>query len=355
MNAVISSPHAHGARPVGHVMLLVMLALVPVTLAGFWRFGWPAAYLWLVTVLACVFAEALCVRLAERPARRTLADGSAILTGWLLALSLPPWAPWWIGAVGGAFAIIVVKHPFGGLGQNLFNPAMAARVMLLISFPVEMTQWLAPQSVPDGTLAAALAGLGVTFGAGMPDAVASASLLGHVKAEASRGIALGQALAGQWDPLAAALGARAGSLGETSAWLLAAGGLFLVAKRVIGLRIPAAFLLGVTVPAAIAHLVAPDHYLPPLAHLLSGGVMLAAFFIVTDYVTSPSTPLGQWIFGLACGLLTWIIRSWGAYPEGVAFAVLLMNAAAPLIDQYTRPRIFGRRRDGRSLAAARKG
>jgi len=354
MNPIISSPHAHGARPVGRVMLLVMLALVPATLGGFWRFGWPAVYLWCVTVLACLFAEAVCVRLAERPARSALADGSAVLTGWLLALSLPPWAPWWVGAVGGAFAIVVVKHAFGGLGQNLFNPAMAARVMLLISFPVEMTQWLAPQ-LPDAGLATALAGLGVTFGAGLPDAVSSASLLGHVKAEASRGVALGQALAGQWDPLAAGLGARAGSLGETSAWLLAAGGLFLVAKRVIGLRIPAAFLLGVAAPAALAQFLAPDHYLPPLAHLLSGGVMLAAFFIATDYVTSPSTPLGQWIFGLGCGLLTWIIRTWGAYPEGVAFAVLLMNAAAPLIDHTTRPRIFGRRRDGRSLAAARRG
>jgi RnfABCDGE-type electron transport complex D subunit len=354
MNPVISSPHAHGARTVGRVMLLVMLALVPATLGGFWRFGWPAVYLWCVTVLACVFAEAVCVRLAERPARGALADGSAVLTGWLLALSLPPWAPWWVGAVGGAFAIVVVKHAFGGLGQNLFNPAMAARVMLLISFPVEMTQWLAPP-LPDAGLTAVLAGLGVTFGAGLPDAISSASLLGHVKAEASRGVALGQALAGQWDPLAAGFGARAGSLGETSAWLLAAGGLFLVAKRVIGLRIPAAFLLGVAAPAALAHFVAPDHYLPPLAHLLSGGVMLAAFFIATDYVTSPSTPLGQWLFGLGCGLLTWAIRTWGAYPEGVAFAVLLMNAAVPLIDHTTRPRIFGRRRDGRSLAAARRG
>ncbi len=351
MNAAVTSPHAHGARSVGRVMALVMLALAPATLAAFWRFGWPAIYLWCVTVLACVFAEALCVRLADRPAGRTLADGSAVLTGWLLALSLPPWAPWWIGALGGAFAVVVVKHAFGGLGQNLFNPAMAARVMLLISFPVEMTQWLAPQ--PDALgFVEALAGLGVTFGGGVPDALTSASLLGHVKSEASRGVGLGQSLAGHWDPIAAGLGARAGSLGETGAWLLAGGGLFLVATRVIGLRIPAAFLAGVAVPAALAHFLAPDRYLAAEVHLMSGAVMLAAFFIATDYVTSPSTPLGQWIFGLGCGLLTWVIRTWGAYPEGVAFAVLLMNAATPLIDHTTRPRIFGRRRDGSPAAVS---
>src|SRR5690606_29620933 len=143
-----------------------------------------------------------------------------------------------------------------------------------------------------------------------------------------------------------------GSLGETSALLLLGGGLFLVFQRVIGLRIPLAFLAGVALPAAIASTVAPDRYLDPLAHLLSGGVMLAAFFIATDYVTSPSTPRGQWLFGLGCGLLTWIIRSWGAYPEGIAFAVMLMNATAPLIDRYTRPRIYGRDRDGRALRPA---
>jgi len=344
---IVSSPHAHGARPVGQVMMLVMLALLPATLAGFWRFGWPALYLWLVTVLACVFTEALCVRIADRPAKPALADGSAILTGWLLALSLPPWAPWWLGAVGGAFAMVVCKHAFGGLGQNLFNPAMAARVMLLISFPVEMTQWLAPLSMGTSGAPDALAALSITFGA-IPDGMTSASLLDHARTEVSRGLPL----TGEFNPLSLGLGDRAGSLGETTALLLAAGGIFLMFMRVIGLRVPAAFLLGVAVPAAIAHFVAPERFLPPLAHLLAGGVMLGAFFIATDYVTSPSTPLGQWVFGLGCGLLTWIIRTWGAYPEGVAFAVLLMNAATPLIDHYTRPRIFGRTRSGRSMTPA---
>lgn len=348
----VSSPHAHGARPVGRVMLLVMLALTPATLAGFWHFGWPAVTLWCVTILSAILAEAFAARMVDRSPMVMVADGSAILTGWLLALSLPPWAPWWVGALGSFFAVLVCKHAFGGLGQNLFNPAMGARVMLLISFPVEMTRWIEPQTGALFTGFDPLAGLAITFGAQTPDAMTSASLLGHVKSEASRGIALSQSMTGHWDPMGFGLGQRAGSLGETSALLIAAGGVFLILQHIIGVRIPLAFLLGVALPAALAHLLAPDHYLPPLAHLLTGGVMLGAFFIATDYVTSPSTPLGQWIFGLGCGLLTWVIRTWGAYPEGVAFAVLLMNAAVPLIDRATRPRIFGRKRDGRSLSAS---
>lgn len=348
----VSSPHAHGARPVGRVMLLVMLALTPATLAGFWQFGWPAVTLWCVTLLSAILAEAFAARMVDRSPMVMVADGSAILTGWLLALSLPPWAPWWVGALGSFFAVLVCKHAFGGLGQNLFNPAMGARVMLLISFPVEMTRWIEPQAGALFTGFDPLAGLAMTFGSQTPDAMTSASLLGHVKSEASRGIALSQSMTGHWDPMGFGLGQRAGSLGETSALLIAAGGVFLILQRIIGVRIPLAFLLGVALPAALAHLLAPDHYLPPLAHLLTGGVMLGAFFIATDYVTSPSTPLGQWIFGLGCGLLTWVIRTWGAYPEGVAFAVLLMNAAVPLIDRATRPRIFGRKRDGRSLSAS---
>ncbi len=350
MKAVFASPHAHGARPVGQVMLLVMAALVPATFNGFWHFGWPAIFLWLTTILACLLAESLALQVAGRAIRPALADGSAVLTGWLLAISLPPWAPWWIGALGGAFAIIVCKQAFGGLGQNLFNPAMAARVVLLISFPLEMTRWVAPAVFGSVHAPDFLAALDITFGAGIPDALSSATILDYVRSEVSRGVGVGQALDASFKPLASSLGSRAGSLGETGALLLAGGGIFLIATRVIGARIPIGFLLGVAVPAALAHALAPQAYLPPLAHLLTGGVTLGAFFIATDYVTSPSTPLGQWLFGLGCGLLTWIIRSWGAYPEGVAFAILLMNAATPLIDHYTRPRIFGRRRDGRSLS-----
>ncbi len=349
MSLFVAAPHAHGARSITRIMLIVMAALTPATLNGFWHFGWPAIFLWLTTILSCLLAEALACKLAGKPVTPALADGSAVLTGWLLAISLPPWAPWWIGAVGGAFAIIVCKQAFGGLGQNLFNPAMAARVVLLISFPLEMTRWVSPAELGSAAAPDFMAALSITFGAGIPDAISSATLLDHVKTEAARGVDILQTLDTGFEPLAASLGARSGSLGETGALLLALGGVFMIAMRVIGLRIPLAFLVGVAVPAAIASQLAPQSYLPPLAHLLTGGVMLGAFFIATDYVTSPSTPLGQWLFGIGCGLLTWLIRTWGAYPEGVAFAILLMNATTPLIDHYTRPRIFGRLRDGRPL------
>lgn len=349
MTQFIGAPHAHGARSIGRVMLLVMAALVPATLNGFWHFGWPAIFLWMTTILACLLAEAVACSIAGRSILRSLSDGSAALTGWLLAISLPPWAPWWIGAIGGAFAILVCKQAFGGLGQNLFNPAMTARVVLLVAFPLEMTRWVSP--APFGSLMAPdfITAFSITFGAGIPDAISTATLLDHVKTEVGRGTDIVHPLNAGFEPLKASLGVRSGSLGETGALLLAMGGVFLIATRIIHARIPAAFLLGVAIPAAIASWLAPSVYLPPLAHILTGGVMLGAFFIATDYVTSPSTPLGQWVFGIGCGLLTWVIRTWGAYPEGVAFAILIMNAASPLIDHYTRPRIFGRLRDGRPL------
>lgn len=348
----ISSPHAHGGRSVAKVMGIVILALLPATAIGFWQFGWPAFFLWAVTVASCLATEAAWQRLAGAPAFESLADGSALLTGCLLAMSLPPWAPWWVGVVGGVFAMAIGKHIFGGLGQNVFNPAMVGRVMLLVSFPVPMTQWLAPAGAQSPSF---IDSLTITFfGGGVPDAMASASLLGHVKTEASRGISLLQSL-GNFSFPDASLGLRAGSMGETAALALLIGGLALVALRIIPKRLPIAFFLGLAVPAALAHATTPQIYLSAPVHLLSGGAMLGAFFIVTDYVSSPSTPRGQWLYGLGCGALTWVIRTWGGYPEGLAFAVLLMNALTPLIDRWTRPRIFGRRRSGESLAATREG
>jgi Na+-translocating ferredoxin:NAD+ oxidoreductase RnfD subunit len=184
--------------------------------------------------------------------------------------------------------------------------------------------------------------------------MASASLLGHVKTEFTRGIGLDQALAGYYAPLDMLWGSRAGSLGETAAVLLLIGGLFLIARRIITWHAPFAMLLGVAVPALLFNMIDANHYAGPMVHLLSGGLMLGAFFIVTDPVTSPNTALGQFIFGLGCGLLTWIIRTWGGYPEGVAFAVLLMNAATPIIDQYVKPRIYGRDRKGVALAVKKE-
>jgi len=351
MTPIAHSPHAHAPISVGKVMATVMLALVPATLYGFWLYGWPAIFLWLTTAASALIGEALSVRLQGRPVAPTLFDGSALLTAWLLALSLPPFAPWWIGAVGGLFAVIVCKQVFGGLGQNVFNPAMAARVMLLISFPVEMTMWAAPMPLTSVHAPSFVDALAITFGGGQWDAMASASLLGHVKTEFTRGIDLIQSFPGQFVLGDATLGHRAGSLGETAALFLLAGGIFLIARGIITWHAPVAMLIGVAVPALIGHALDPAHYLGVLPHLLSGGLMLGAFFIITDPVTSPNTTAGQFVFGLACGLLTWIIRSWGGYPEGVAFAVMLMNAASPIVDRYVKPRIYGRDRKGRALPA----
>ncbi|MEW5770279.1 MAG: RnfABCDGE type electron transport complex subunit D [Pseudomonadota bacterium] len=339
------APHAHAPVSVGRVMLTVMVALVPATLFGFWLYGWPALFLWATACVSALLAEALALRLMGRPVRPALMDGSALLTAWLLALSLPPWAPWWIAALGSAFAVVVVKQVFGGLGQNVFNPAMAARVMLLISFPVELTTWIGPGAPLPGFADA----LAVTFGGAPLDAVASASVLGHVKTEFTRGVDLTHALAGHWSLADMAWGHRAGSLGETSAPFLLLGGLYLIARRIITWHAPAAMLLGVALPALIAHAVVPERFGDLAYHLLSGGLMLGAFFIVTDPVTSPNTGAGQFAFGLAVGLLTWLIRSFGGYPEGVAFAVMIMNAATPILDRYLKPRIYGRDRKGQSL------
>jgi RnfABCDGE-type electron transport complex D subunit len=347
----IASPHAHGGAGVSVVMLKVMAALAPATLYGFWLYGWPAIDLWFITVFAALLGEGFSLRLAGRRAMPVLLDGSALLTGWLLALSLPPWAPWWLRAIGGLFATVVGKQVFGGLGQNLFNPAMVARVALLISFPVAMTAWVVPVPITSAAAPGFLDGLLITLtGAANLDAVSSASLLGHTKAELSRGVDLLQSLSG--DHLGHFLsysGARPGSLGETAGLLIAAGGIAMIFMGIISWHIPAAMIAGIAIPAAIGHAVDPGRYLDATAHVFSGAALLGAFFIATDYVTSPNTRAGQLVFGLGCGFLTYVIRTWGGYPEGVAFAVLLMNALTPAIDRLVKPRIYGRNRKGASL------
>lgn len=346
----VAAPHAHAGQATARVMTLVMVALTPATLYGFWLYGWPAIWLWVLTLGATVAAEALCLRLMGRPARPTLADRSALLTGWLLALSLPPWAPWWIGLLGGLFAAVFGKQVFGGLGQNPFNPAMVARVALLVSFPVVMTAWVAPLPLTAAAAPGPIEGLRLTLGlADGYDGVTSASLLGYAKTEMSRGIDLLHALAAPQAPGGDWGGYRPGSLGETGALLLAAGGLLLMALRVITWHTPLAMLAGIALPAAIGHALDPAHYLDAATHLWSGAALLGAFFIATDYVTSPNTGRGQLLFGFGIGLITWVIRTWGGYPEGVAFAVLLMNALTPVIDRLVQPRIYGRTRRGAPL------
>ena len=351
--SLAASPHAHGGGTVSIVMRRVMMALAPATLYGFYLFGWPAINLFFITIAGCMLAELFCQRLMQQ--KNSLPDGSALLTGWLLALSLPPWAPGWVGLLGGFVAIVFGKQVFGGLGQNLFNPAMVARVALLVSFPVVMTQWVMPLPIFSPNAPGFIEGLRITLEApALPDAMASASLLSFAKTELSRGLNLLQVFG--HDQSAAALldwaGARAGSLGETASFLLLAGGIYLIAVGVIGWQLPLAVLLGVALPALIGHSLNPERYLAVHVHLLSGATILGAFFIATDYVTSPNTIWGQCLFGFGIGLLTWIIRSWGGYPEGMAFAVLLMNAMTPVIDRYCRPRILGRQANGKVLEIA---
>lgn len=349
-----SAPFSHAANSVTNAMALVMLALAPATLFNLWLFGWPAILLFLITIGSCVAVEAICLRFADKEIAFTLMDGSAILTGWLLALSLPPWAPWWAGIFGAVVGIGLTKHAYGGIGQNAFNPAMVARVALLISFPVAMTTWVAPHPIFSAGAPGFGESLGITLGGVLPDAMTSATPLGHIKTELSRGIPILNSLAVLPGLSDMALGLRAGSLGETSAVLILAGGLFLIFRRVISWHIPVALIAGLLIPATIANQLDPGRYASPLFHLFAGGTFLGAFFIATDYVTSPVSKAGKLVFGAGCGLLTWVIRTYAGYPEGMAFAVLLMNSLAPIIDQYMRPRVFGRTRSGKPLGSMGK-
>ncbi|WP_455204716.1 RnfABCDGE type electron transport complex subunit D [Kaarinaea lacus] len=347
-----AAPHTHGRDSVSRIMLVVILSLVPATVWGVYQFGWPALNVLVLCIVSAMLAEALCLRIANKPVVLYLKDNSAILTAWLLAMTLPPWTPWWIAVFGAFFAIIVGKQIFGGIGQNVFNPAMLARVALLVSFPVEMTFWVEPLPLFSQGAPTFTQGLAITF-FGVPslDAVSSASIIGHVKTGFTQGHSVAQSLtSAEYSFFANSLGTVPGSMGETSAFLIALGGLVLIALRIITWHVPVAMLGSVAILATIFNLIAPQQYPDALFHLFSGGLMLGAFFIATDLVTSPSTRMGQIIFGAGCGAIAYIIRSWGAFPEGVGFAVLIMNAATPLIDHFIRPRIYGRDRRGEPLA-----
>lgn len=344
-----SGPFTHAASSVQKTMTLVLLALAPATLFNLYLFGWPAILLFIVTVGACVAVEAGALSLGGRPVKSTLLDGSAVLTGWLLVMSLPPWAPWWVGVLAAVFAVGLAKHAFGGIGQNVFNPAMVGRTVLLISFPVVMTAWVAPHPLFTAGAPSLMDAFSITFGGNMPDAMSAASALGHVKTELSRGIPVSESMAQVPNLFDMAVGYRAGSMGETSALLILAGGLFLMARKVISWHIPFTLMATVFLMGTLFNAVNPERFASGLFHLMSGATFLGAFFIATDYVTSPVSKLGQIVFAVGCGIMVWIIRTFAGYPEGMAFAVLFMNALTPIIDQYTRPRLFGRTRKGEPL------
>jgi Na+-translocating ferredoxin:NAD+ oxidoreductase subunit D len=324
---VSSSPHVHGGVSTASIMWTVVACLAPAAGWSVYLFGLDALSVIIATVIGSIVFEALAEKVSGRPV--SIADGSAALTGTILALSLPPGCPIYVCLVGALVAVVVAKAFFGGLGQNPFNPAMTGRVFLLIAFPAPLTRWL----VPGGT-GESLFGHPVTRTEGV-DAITAATPLGLL---AERGTdALTEM---SWvDSLLA--GVSNGSAGETSAILLLIGGGVLLARRIITWHIPVAYLGAMGIIAGATHLAAPDLYAGPLFHLLSGAAVLGAFFIATDYVTSPMHPVGKLIFGAGCGVLTMVIRLWAGYPEGVSFAVLLMNAAVPIIDTYTRPKKFG--------------
>jgi electron transport complex protein RnfD len=344
-----SGAHVGAKASVSFIMWQVMLALLPATVFGIWCFGWPALNLFIITVSSAVLFEVICIRMARRVAKPVIMDGSALLTGWLLAMTLPAWSPWWIGVTGSGLAIILGKQVYGGLGQNLFNPAILARVALLISFPIEMTTWANVSPLFFSQSPGIAESWRITFmGLDSIDAVTGATTLGYIKTEFSQNHLLVDILK-DYSGLRNFIGWTRGSLGETSTILLALGGVWLIRQGIIQWYIPISLLLTVAGLASVFHMIDGQHYISPMIHLNSGAMMCVAFFIATDYVTSPNTPTGQLVFGIGCGVLVFVIRTWGAYPEGAGFAVLLMNAATPLIDHYIRPRIYGRDRKGRPL------
>lgn len=332
-----SSPHLPVENSVDIVMRHVLLALLPGAACMTWLFGWGVPINMLIAAVSALGAEALMLALRGRPVVATLRDGSALLTGVLLALALAPLAPWWIAVIGSLFAIVVTKQLYGGLGYNPFNPAMAGYVVLVVSFPLELTLWPAAGSAPDLHTTLSMIFTGAPPAGATIDAITMATPMDSMRMQLGLGVTLDEL---HKDPL---FGYFAGSGWEWVNLAFLAGGLWLLKTRVIQWQIPVAMLAGLAAMAGIFHLVNPETYAAPLFQLFSGAAMMGAFFIATDPVTACTTPLGRICFGLGAGIITWVIRTWGSFPEGIAFAVLLMNLAAPTIDYYTRPRVFGHR------------
>ncbi|MDZ7861061.1 MAG: RnfABCDGE type electron transport complex subunit D [Candidatus Krumholzibacteriota bacterium] len=324
---VSSSPHIHDGRTTSSIMRLVIFALLPAALFSIYIFGVTSLRVIVISICSALVFELLALRIMKRPVN--ISDDSAFLTGLLLALNLPPGSPWWLVVTGTFFAIVVAKQIFGGLGYNPFNPALIGRVVLLVSFPVHMTRWIAPS---------AWGADAVTTATPLGRMAESLDTLGHIDMDLIR------ELFSREEIINLLIGNTAGCIGEVSIILLAAGGIFLIAKKVISWHIPVSFIGSVWLLTGIFYKIDPAHYINPTFHVLSGGLFLGAIFMATDYVTSPMTSSGKIIFGIGCGLITVLIRLFGVYPEGVSFAILLMNAATPLIDRYTKPKVFGARK-----------
>lgn len=303
---VSSSPHIKSNQTTGRIMWAVVLSLIPTGIAGVYIFGASSLIVIILTMLSCVFTEALFLKFRNKDPK-TVLDGSAILTGLLLAYNLPPDIPFWIPVIGGIVSIILGKQLFGGLGQNIFNPALVGRAFLQISWPVYMTAWKNPRW--------------------WPDAISSAT-------------PLAKETAAHFTYMDLFLGNRAGSIGEVCVIALLIGALFLLAKKIISLHIPLSFIGTVGI---ITWIFGKEGFFKGdfIFNMLAGGIILGAFFMATDYVTSPLTKKGKIIFGIGCGILTAIIRLRGSYPEGVCYSILFMNAAVPIIDRFTKTQKYG--------------
>ncbi|WP_339339609.1 electron transport complex subunit RsxD [uncultured Oceanicoccus sp.] len=342
----VTSPHATDPLNTARVMQLVLLATIPGVLALSWHFGWGVLVNIAFASAVALAAEALALTLRKRPLGFYLGDYSALVTAVLLAIAMPAYSPWWLIAVGVGFAILIAKHLYGGMGYNPFNPAMVGYVVLLISFPVEMTTWAAPRQAFAGELPSLLDSISVLFvgreaiAVFTVDGITMATPLDMVKQNNSLLIEdLWQQSPqfGQWG----GLGWEWANLG------FLAGGLFLLSQRVFTWHAPISMLISLTVVSALFYDGGSSASGgSPLFHLLSGATMLGAFFIVTDPVTSAVSIKGRMIYGALIGLLLYLIRVWGNYPDAIAFAVLLMNFAAPLLDYYTQPRTYGHQPPG---------
>ncbi len=319
-----SSPHIRSDISIPQIMYSVLLALTPATLVGIYYFGYDALQVISICTVTAILSEALFQRIMGQ--KIIISDGSAAVTGLLLGLNLPPGSPWWLSTLGAIIAIGLGKQIYGGLGYNLFNPALVARVVLLISFPVQMTTWQRPHPLFTDT-----------------DVITGATPLGILQEQ--RLLQKGVGEAGKINLIDAFVGNVGGSIGEVSAVAILLGGVYLLYKGYITWHIPFSYLGTVALFSGIFWAMDPGRYINPLFHLVTGGLMLGAFFMATDMVTSPLTLKGMIVFGIGCGLITIIIRMWGGYPEGVSFAILLMNGAVGLIDRYTQPVKFGDRRN----------
>ncbi|MEF1284376.1 electron transport complex subunit RsxD [Vibrio sp. M250220] len=343
---IASSPHAHSRRSTPDLMKWVALCALPGLAAQTYFFGWGTIIQLMMAIVIGLSLEALVMVARKRHPMSALRDNSALVTAWLLAIAIPPLSPWWVITIGLIFAIIIAKHLYGGIGQNLFNPAMVAYVVLLISFPVQMTSWISPaelQATPISSSDALsliftglnLEGLSLQQIRSGIDGITMATPLDAFKTSL---------LAGQTSSEALSQPQFSGLAGIGWEWVnlaYLAGGLLLIKLRVINWHIPVGFLIGLTLISSLFTLFMPGTTASPIVHLLSGATMVGAFFIATDPVSASTTVKGRLIFGAFIGAMVFIIRSWGGFPDGVAFAVLLGNMCVPLVDYYTKPRTYG--------------